>query len=691
VAQEQIDREVPDIDVEDPPARVDTNKRRLLGLAGGVASLASACGLIKTANDPEAAIDDVDGAGAGGADVESNGQTAPEVSEPSAAPSRSGEVPAGDDGWSGSDLPDTGRPTEFGLPSDWSPFGGGKPSELGFVVDPDAPSASPVVPVGTQLLKTPAPTPTVEPAPTPVPTTAPAPTPTAAPTVAPTPTPTPTPPPPPPIASATIVANRATFGATPGAIAQIEQMGVAAWVDAQLAPGAIDDSPVDALLAGYSTLTNSNAANWAVLQGEEVDGLGSRRIFGELSHATFLRALYSQRQLFEVMCDFWTNHFTVYLADRYAFRHLTTEADRIVTRAHALGRFDEMLLASAKSPAMLTYLHNYRSNANSNSDVNENYGRELLELHTLGIIDGLQIYTEADVRAAAQVLSGWSIDENGDADTFLFRENYHFDGPVSLLGGEWSRPDRSGASAAQKLADGESLIAFLAHHPRTAEYLSWKLCRRLFADDPPAALVSRLAGVYLANDTAIGPWVKELLVSPEMAAADGTKLRRGFELLTAYMRTLGAAVDNDPFGETSERLHSLSYYAGTLEQLRQQLFGHVSPDGYPEDADDWISADSMLRRWEIAGLLTHNALDDGIVINLSALVPSPLPATWGGLVDALITRLTSRAPEPSAQTALLGRAGHAAADALAPADLTDGDLVADLIGLTLCLPLFHHR
>ncbi len=656
----------------------------MLGLAGGVASLASACGLIKTANEPEAAIEEVDGAGADGADVES-GQTAPQVSEPSAAPSRSSDVPSRSEGWSGSDLPETGTPTDFGLPSDWSPFGGGKPSDLGFVVDPDAPSASPVVPVGTQPLKTPAPAPTA--VPTPVPTTAPAPTPTPAAT----PVPTPTPPPAPPIASATIIANRATFGATPGAIAQIEQMGAAAWVDAQLAPGAINDAPVDALLAGYSTLTNSNADNWTVLQGEEIDGLGARRIFGELSHATFLRSLYSQRQLYEVMCDFWTNHFTVYLADRSAFRHLTTEADRIVTRAHALGRFDEMLLASAKSPAMLTYLHNYRSNANSASDVNENYGRELLELHTLGIIDGLQIYSEADVRAAAQVLSGWSIDESGDADTFLFRENYHFTGTVSLLGGEWSRPDRSGASAAQKLADGESMISFLANHSRTAEYLSWKLCRRLLGDNPPAALVTRLANVYLANDTAIGPWVRELLLSPEMAAADGTKLRRGFELLTAYMRTLGAAVDNDPIGETAERLHSLSYYAGTLEQLRQQLFGHVSPDGYPEDADDWISADSLLRRWEIAGLLSHNALDDGIVIDLNALLPSPLPATWGGLVDALITRLTSRAPQPSAQTALLSRAGHAAADALAPADLTDGDLVADLIGLTLCLPLFHFR
>ncbi|MDH3755665.1 MAG: DUF1800 domain-containing protein [Acidimicrobiia bacterium] len=499
-----------------------------------------------------------------------------------------------------------------------------------------------------------------------------------------------------PIASAEIIANRATMGPTPGLIAQVDQLGAAAWIDMQLAPASIDDSAVDAMIAGYATLSNTNVQNYGILRGDPDLGLGIQRIYGELRHATFLRQVYSQRQLYEVMVDFWSNHFTVYLEDSYSFAHLTTETDRVVSRAHALGRFDQMLLASASSPGMLTYLHNYRSNANSSSGVNENYGRELLELHTLGIINGSQIYSEQDVVAASLVLSGWSIDESNDVDVFVFRDNYHHDGPVSILGGAWSRPDRAGATAAVKRADGESLLMFLAHHPRTAEYLSWKLCRRMFADAPPQALIDRLASVFLANNTAIGPWVRELLTSPELAAASGTKLRRGLETLTAFMRTTGALIDTDPLGGASETIHGLSYYEGTLEQLRQQLFGHSPPDGYPEDEADWVSADGSLRRWEIAGALAHNALArndaaGSIVVDLSALLPSPLPATWGGLVSQMITRLTALVPTAVERDAILTRTGHVATDALAAADLTDGDLVADIVGLCLCLPRFHRR
>ena len=431
--------------------------------------------------------------------------------------------------------------------------------------------------------------------------------------------------------------SRATFGWTPELEREVKGMGWVAWLDQQLAPAGIDDGAIEAVLAGYRTLNNTNQANHRIVDTEED---GQRLVRRELVHSTFLRALHSRRQLHEVMVDFWANHFNVFLYDT-AYEHLQSVDHRTVARAHALGRFADLLSASAHSPAMLVYLDNARSNANSAAGVNENWGRELLELHTLGIIDGEHVYTEDDVVGVAKVMSGWSVNITDDLDIFRFRSTWHHAGAISLLGGQWSCPAHTAANGQQY---GESLIQFLARHPSTARYLSWKLVKRFVSDDPPPALVDAMADVYLANDTAIAPVLRHLFHSPEFAASAGGKLRRGFEILAATCRVLDAQVDPDPLGDVSDGLHGEGW--GALFRLGQPLFGHRNPDGFSDDGADWLSADGLLRRWDICGSIAQNWYEPDLTADPLALVPDPPPPTAGALLDALAVRILGEKDPP---------------------------------------------
>ncbi len=539
------------------------------------------------------------------------------------------------------------------------------------------------------------PTPTASATATPTPTATATPTPTASATATPTPTesptatPTPTPAAPPPAAGThgQVLLQKATFGPTVASMNDMAAAGPAAWIESQLNHTALDDSVVEGVLSGYATLTNTNAQNWAVVRGNN----GTERVLGEVMHATFLRAVYSPKQVYEMMCDFWFNHLNVHMFDNSSFRHLTAPYLREVIRPHALGRFSDMLRASAYSPAMLVYLDNWRSNANSNAGVNENYGRELLELHTLGIRNGVQVYDEVDVRQASYVMSGWRIDTGNDADVFEFRSSWHWRGAVSLLGGQWSRPDRTGADDATLIADAESMIQFLANHRSTAEYVCWKLARRFVNDDPPEDLVQRLADEFQATGTDITATVRMLLNSPEFAASGGQKVRRGFETVASYFRTLGANVDTNPVGEASEAIHSLSWYEGVLERHGQRLFSKATPDGYADTGPEWVSSDGMLRRWETAGLLTHGWIHETITVDLNAHVPNPLPPTMGEVLDAMTTALTGTPATATELDAYAGFLGVATGDDSAATPLTDHPRLADLIALILARPSFQYR
>ena len=394
--------------------------------------------------------------------------------------------------------------------------------------------------------------------------------------------------------------SRATFGWTPETERDVLDAGWEAWLDQQLDPAGIPDPQVAQLLADYRTLGNTNWQNW-VLWDQTEDG--SHRVLGERAHATLLRAVHSRRQLHEVMVEFWTNHFNINL-DEALGDHLITVDNREVARAHALGRFADLLQASAHSPAMLVYLDNWVSDANSEEGVNENYGREVLELHTMGIIDGVSHYTEADVRGVSLVLSGWSVNANDTRHVFQFRNGYHHAGPVSILGGAFTTPGRTGTAGLQ---DGVDLLDLLAHHPETARHLAHKLCRRFVADTPPPALVESAAQVYLDNDTAIAPVLRHLFHSAEFAAGPRNKVRRGFEIVVAYARAMRGTIDPDPVGDLANRLHGNGW--GILDTMGQRLWGHTTPDGYPDTAPDWISADGLLRRWGMAGVIAATWLD----------------------------------------------------------------------------------
>ncbi|MCB1005620.1 MAG: DUF1800 family protein, partial [Acidimicrobiales bacterium] len=269
--------------------------------------------------------------------------------------------------------------------------------------------------------------------------------------------------------------------------------------------------------------------------------------------------------------------------------------------------------------------------------------RELLELHTLGIIDGEHVYTEDDVVGVAKVMSGWSVNITDDLDLFRFRSTRHHTGAVSLLGGAWSCPAHAAADGQQH---GESLLSFLAHHESTARYLAWKLVKRFVADDPPPALVEALAGVYLANDTHVAPVLRHLFHSAEFAASGGQKLRRGLEILTATCRVLDAQIDPEPMGAVADGLHGEGW--GALFRLGQPLFGHQNPDGFSDDGADWLSADGLLRRWDICGSIANNWYAPDLAADPLALLPDPPPPNAGALLDTVAVRLLGEVGAPPA-------------------------------------------
>jgi uncharacterized protein (DUF1800 family) len=508
--------------------------------------------------------------------------------------------------------------------------------------------------------------------------------------------PAPTPPAPPPttaappavpatpVAAARHLANRATFGATAATVDRIRRRGAAAWLDEQLSPGKLTDA--ESRLTTYATLRQTNAQNDAVRSSDE------ELLFAELDHATLQRAVYSERQLYEVMCDFWTNHLNIWRRAKWLTQLKTLDNEQVVRR-HALGRFADLLMASAKSPAMLVYLDNFASEGQPGKQVNENYGRELLELHTLGIVDGTHVYSEADVLGVAKVLSGWSInwDDNANRYTFRFSEWWHSRDAVSILGGAWSRPSRANYQdrVANAQRDGESLLNFLARHPSTARNLATKLARRFVADKPPPALVDRLAATYLSNDTAIAPVLRQLFLSAEFNAAVGQKVKRPQDWLYSALRTTRAQIDPAPKGVAASRLRSASLALG------QPLFERVSPDGWPDRATHWVAADGLLKRWEHAAKLARNRITDDaspekVVVDVMALMPSPLPGTVRDLLIS-VAGTTFQFDLPAADADAIAAATRLSPTGPATGLTADLNLLQNAVGLLLSHPAFQRR
>ena len=422
--------------------------------------------------------------------------------------------------------------------------------------------------------------------------------------------------------------RRATFGPNRSEADTIRKLGIDGWIEAQLDPGKLDDPVAVQALKSFPTATMTTAQIRRTVK--EYDWQAQF----ELGQATLARQFWSSRQLFEVMVDFWSNHLNVTNPFDGGW-DVRTSFDRDVIRKHALGRFADMLKASARNPAMLRYLNNADSHRRS---VNENYGRELLELHTVGIDGG---YTEKDVRNSAYILTGRTVAENGE---FRYEADRHWVDPVQVLGFKDKNPSRS-----KGLQVGDRYLQYLATHPATAKNIARKLAVRFVSDSPPNGLVQRLADTYLASGTAIAPVLRVLFRSREFWIATGLKTRRPLENFVATARALGVA----PGSDTKGGVEALYYLT--------QRFGHaplawVPPNGYPDVAPAWRSAHATLAVWN-----SHRALVQGWHRGLSYPKPEGLvgkrPPTTGQYLDSLAARLLQQplaAKDKKAMLAFLG-------------------------------------
>jgi uncharacterized protein (DUF1800 family) len=341
----------------------------------------------------------------------------------------------------------------------------------------------------------------------------------------------------------------------------------------------------------------------------------------ELSEQKLLRAAYSERQLQEVLTDFWFNHFNVD-ARKGRDRFFLTEYERETIRPHVLGKFRDLLEATAKSPAMLFYLDNWMSvdpnglhpagfrapfarqpfgrgqfpfmpplqrpvAPNAPKGLNENYGRELMELHTLGVDGG---YTQKDVTEVARAFTGWTIQNPRLGGGFRFEPRMHDEGEKSVLG----HRIRAGGG----IEDGEQVLDILARHPSTAHFIATKLARRFVSDTPPATLVDRLAARFRETDGDLREVMRTLLTSPEFLSdkSDGTKVKTPFEFIVSAIRATDADVsDARPLIRVAQ-------------QLGMPLYQCQPPTGYKDTADAWANSGSLVNRMNFALALGRNAM-----------------------------------------------------------------------------------
>ncbi|HTP88614.1 MAG TPA: DUF1800 domain-containing protein [Candidatus Acidoferrales bacterium] len=325
----------------------------------------------------------------------------------------------------------------------------------------------------------------------------------------------------------------------------------------------------------------------------------------DLMEGKLLRAVYSNRQLEEVLADFWFNHFNVFL-DKGADRYMVTGYERDAIRPHVLGKFKDLLEATAKSPAMLFYLDNWQSvgpNApqargkKGASGLNENYGRELLELHTLGVDGG---YTQKDVTEAARCFTGWTIQQPQRGGTFVFNRRAHDDGEKTVLGVK--------IPAGGGIEDGEKVLDIVARHPATARFISRKLAMRFVADDPPEALVKRMAETFQKTDGDLRAVMKTMLESREFfsVAAYQSKMKSPLEVVASAARALNADIDY------------AFPLANQVAQLGEPLYRKQEPTGYSNNSREWLNSAGLMARMNFALQLADNKIP-GVKVNAADL------------------------------------------------------------------------
>jgi uncharacterized protein (DUF1800 family) len=523
--------------------------------------------------------------------------------------------------------------------------------------------------------------------------------------------------------------NRLTFGPGTDDLANMDAIHLDEWLAQQLDPLQITDRRADSVLALFSTQSRSVSdladsfpsqdvfirdlrklrsiapgAPFTLTADDSVTfkAVNDRgnRLAQQIVAAKFARAVFSRRQLLEVMTDFWENHFSVY-SGKMPTRFSLLEYDRDVVRPRALGKFRQLLGAVARSPEMLYYLDNWQSQADSlhlnfgelhslesaksaadssrirtnarrrRQGINENYGRELLELHTLGVDGG---YSQRDIIDVARAFTGWTINDPRAGGGFVFRPGMHDAEEKHVLGHM--------LAAGRGIEDGEEVLDIISRQPATAHFIATKLVRRFVGDDPPPSLVARAADTFLRTDGDIRQVMLLIATSPEFysRASYKRKVKEPFELVVSTLRELGAEPD------TTSRSAQLT------ASLGQPIFGRLTPDGWPDNSEAWINAGSMLNRINF-GAAAASGRVPGVSLKrwkpTSTLMPLPAAEQVDGVVESVLEG------EASAETRQVLMEQN---NPIAPAGKPDPQTAATpigrlavLVGLALGAPEFQHR
>ena len=446
--------------------------------------------------------------------------------------------------------------------------------------------------------------------------------------------------------------SRLAYGPRPGDVERVTAMGVRRWIDAQLAPERLADARAEHAVAGFAVLKTDPTelaqrfvtarrerarrqreegmapadSMPMMLLGEAGPFAELRRLGGEVQQIAVVRATLSERQLYEVMVDFWTNHFNVFFA-KGAERYLLPSYIEHTIRPRALGRFEDLLIATAQSPAMLFYLDNVQSVAPGSQPpqldrltrrggpradslrerlekqmprgINENYARELLELHTLGVDGG---YTQQDVQQVARILTGWGVRRPGIGAAFEFHAWAHDNGEKTVLGVRFR---------GNGMQEGLDLLKLLARHHATMHFVSAKLCARFVADEPPDGCIDAAVDAWHESDGDIRAVVRAIVRSPDFWSprAFRAKVKTPLEFVVSAVRAVGATPD------TTVQL------AQVVTKLGQPLYLQAAPTGYPETQADWVNSGALLQRMNVAVGLAAGRLP-GVTVNLDAVLPT---------------------------------------------------------------------
>lgn len=500
----------------------------------------------------------------------------------------------------------------------------------------------------------------------------------------------------PPASPASVALNRLSNGMSARDLAAFNALGATPderyerWIAQQLNPAAIDDGACEQRIAAtrlkirydgmnevrpLDLLGASTAQLWARVSGNTMMDWRERiRPYDEVRVATWIRAVYSRRQLFEVLVDFWHNHFNVRATANGNIAATWPVYDRLI-RTHALGNFRTFTEEVGKSTAMLLYLNNASNRAAGGEGGNENYARELFELHTLGSDNYLKFYDnrglietvtyggesfakgyiDDDIYEASRCFTGWTIangrDGRPDTGEFVFQASWHDTYPKTVLAPrplEGIAPAPNIPARQAGLADGQQVYDLVCFHPGTARHLCTKLARRLIADNPPQRVIDAAVEVWMANRNApdqIRQVLRTILLAPECRATYGAKMRRPLEALWAYLRATEAQLPSDVAAVDGDATRggywgSLFYNA---DLSGHRLFGWDTPTGHPDTASYWANTNGMLVRWNNFYNLTQSW---GGNVQIDIIGQTNLGSSCTQIVDSWVNRLCGFAIAP---------------------------------------------